>query len=83
MNYALLSMRSRHRSSADVDHDLAGGIVAFERAIRLANRRQRETSRIDAGRELAGLVQPGRFAQNVAVMRAAFTRQHRQQREHA
>ena len=70
MNYALLLMRLRHGLPVDVDHDLAGGIVAFERAIRLANRRQREMSGIDAGRELASLDQPGRFAQDVAVMRA-------------
>jgi len=73
MNYALLLMRLRHGSPVDVDHDLADGIVAFERAIRLANARQREMSGIDTGRELAGLDQPGRFAQDVAVMRAALT----------
>jgi hypothetical protein len=32
----------------DVDHDLAGGVAAFERAIRFAKRRQREMAGIDA-----------------------------------
>src|SRR5450631_1249947 len=67
----------------DVDHDLARRIVAFERAIGVVDRRQREMPGIDARRDLAGSDQPGRLAQDLALVGTAFARQHRQQSEHA
>jgi hypothetical protein len=39
--------------------------------------------RIEARKDLAGFDEPRRFAQDVAVMRAAFGGQQRQQREDA
>jgi hypothetical protein len=55
-----------------IDHDLAGGGVIFECAIGFANGRQLEMPGIDPCRDLAGFDQPCRFAQDVAVMRAAL-----------
>ena len=60
------------------DHDLAGGVVMFDRAIGFANGRQREMPGIDAGRDQACFNQPCRLAQDVAVMGAAFPGQYRQ-----
>ena len=55
----------------NIDHDLASGVTAFERAIGFANGRPREMSGIDVGRDLAGFNQPCCVAQDVAAMGSA------------
>ena len=69
--------------SGDIDDEAAVGVAGPDGGVGVADRFQREAPRIDLGDELPHLGEPGRLAQDGAVMGAALVGEQRQQGDHA